>query len=151
MEFVLVHGTTQSPAGWDRLTAELGARCHSATLIDLPTSRPEWTVAVYADEAAAQPGEPAGRRVVVGHSGAGVLLPAIAAATFHSIIGCFVPADYIPFRPSREKVVKIGVDTVQTVYARWHGCRRTGQGTGTRESVTSGRSGLAPGRCRALP
>jgi hypothetical protein len=25
-EFVLVHGTTQSPAGWDRLAGALGAR-----------------------------------------------------------------------------------------------------------------------------
>jgi hypothetical protein len=38
-------------------------------------------VADYARTAATQAGEPADRRVVVGHSGAGVLLPAIAAAT----------------------------------------------------------------------
>jgi pimeloyl-ACP methyl ester carboxylesterase len=81
VEFVLVHGTTQSPAGWDRLAAALGARGHHVTAIDLPPGRPEWTVADYAREAAAQAGEPAGRRVVVGHSGAGVLLPAIADAT----------------------------------------------------------------------
>jgi hypothetical protein len=81
VEFVLVHGTTQSPGGWDQLAGVLGARGHSVTLIDLPTSQPEWTVTDYAREAAAQAGNPAGRRVVVGHSGAGVLLPAIAVAT----------------------------------------------------------------------
>ena len=81
MDFVLVHGTTQSPAGWDRLAGELSRRGHSITLIDLPVSQPGWTVADYAREAAAQSGEPAGRRVVVGHSGAGVLLPAIASTT----------------------------------------------------------------------
>jgi pimeloyl-ACP methyl ester carboxylesterase len=80
VEFVLVHGTTQSPAGWDRLAGALGARGHRVTLIDLPTGQPEWTVTDYAREAAAQAGDPAGRRVVVGHSGAGVLLPAIAGA-----------------------------------------------------------------------
>ena len=81
MEFVLVHGTTQSPAGWDRLAAALGARGHHVTAIDLPAGRPEGTVGDYAREAAAQAGELTGRRVVVGHSGAGVLLPAIADAT----------------------------------------------------------------------
>ena len=81
MEFVLVHGSTQSPAGWDRLATALGMRGHHVTAIDLPPGRPEWTVADYAREAAAQAGEPAGRRVVAGHSGAGVLLPGIADAT----------------------------------------------------------------------
>lgn len=81
MEFVLVHGSTQSPAGWDRLATALGTRGHHVTAIDLPPGRPGWTVADYAREAAAQAGAPAGRRVVAGHSGAGVLLPAIADAT----------------------------------------------------------------------
>ena len=76
-----MHGSTQSPAGWDRLASALGTCGHHVTAIDLPPGRPEWTVADYAREAAAQAGEPAGRRVVVGHSGAGVLLPAIADAT----------------------------------------------------------------------
>jgi pimeloyl-ACP methyl ester carboxylesterase len=81
VEFVLVHGSTQSPAGWDRLAAALGTRGHDVRAIDLPPGRPGWTVDDYAREASAQAGEPAGRRVVVGHSGAGVLLPAIADAT----------------------------------------------------------------------
>jgi len=80
-EFVLVHGSTQSPAGWDRLADALGTHGHHVTAVDLTPGRSEWTVADYAGQAAAQAGEPAGRRVVVGHSGAGVLLPAIAGAT----------------------------------------------------------------------
>jgi len=81
VEFILVHGTTQSPAGWDRLARALAARGHHVTAVDLPAGRPEWTVADYAGETSAQAGAPDGRRVVVGHSGAGVLLPAIADAT----------------------------------------------------------------------
>lgn len=81
MDFVLVHGSTQSPAGWDRLATALDTRGHHVRAIGLSPGRPEWTVADYAREAAAQAGEPVGRRVVVGHSGAGVLLPAIADAT----------------------------------------------------------------------
>ncbi|MBO0804746.1 MAG: alpha/beta hydrolase [Nocardiopsaceae bacterium] len=79
-EFVLVHGTTQSPAGWDPLAGELRGRGHGVIAIDMPTGEPEWTVADYARHASAQAGEPGGSRVAVGHSGAGVLLPSIAEA-----------------------------------------------------------------------
>jgi len=30
-QFILVHGTTHSPAGWDRLAAELRGRGHGVT------------------------------------------------------------------------------------------------------------------------
>ena len=94
MEFILVHGTTQSPAGWSRLAGALEARGHFVTAIDLPPNQPEWTVADYAREAATQAGEPAGHRVVVGHSGAGVLLPAISDATRASVVVWL--AAYVP-------------------------------------------------------
>lgn len=79
-EFVLVHGTTQSPVGWDLLAAELRGRGHRVTAIDLPGDEPEWAPADYASHAAAQAAGAGDRRAVVGHSGAGVLLPAIAGA-----------------------------------------------------------------------
>jgi len=79
-EFVLVHGTTQSPAGWDRLADELRGRGHGATAIDLPAGKPEWGPAGYARHAAAQASQAGDGPVVAAHSGAGVLLPAIAAA-----------------------------------------------------------------------
>jgi pimeloyl-ACP methyl ester carboxylesterase len=94
VKFILVHGSTQSPAGWDRLAGALGMRGHQVTAIDLPPGRPEWTVTDHAREAAAQAGEPAGRRIVVGHSGAGVLLPAIAEATQASAVVWL--AAYVP-------------------------------------------------------
>ena len=79
-EFVLVHGTTQSLAGWDLLAGELRKRGYNVITVDMPADEPEWTVADYASHAAVQAGEPGGSRVVVGHSGAGVLLPSIAEA-----------------------------------------------------------------------
>jgi pimeloyl-ACP methyl ester carboxylesterase len=90
-EFVLVHGTTQSPAGWDRLTGELRGRGHGATAIDLPGDEPEWTPADYARHAAAQAGK---GPVVVAHSGAGVLLPAIAG-TVSAVTAVWLAA-YVP-------------------------------------------------------
>lgn len=79
-EFVLVHGTTQSSAGWDRLADELRERGHGVTAIDLPADEPEWGPIDYARHAATRAGKAGDRPVVVGHSGAGVLLPAIAEA-----------------------------------------------------------------------
>jgi pimeloyl-ACP methyl ester carboxylesterase len=80
-EFVLVHGTTQSPAGWDRLADELRRRGHRVTAVDLPADQPQWAPADYARHVAAQADRGAdGRPVVVAHSGAGALLPAIAEA-----------------------------------------------------------------------
>ena len=102
--FVLVHGTTQSPAGWDRLAGALGTRGHDVTAIDLPVNRSEWTVADYAREAATQAGEPTDRRVVVGHSGAGVLLPAIADATRAAAVVWL--AAYVPDLADRQSMAE---------------------------------------------
>lgn len=55
-DFVLVHGTTQSPAGWDRLASELRRRGHAVIATGLPADKPEWGVADYARHAAAQAG-----------------------------------------------------------------------------------------------
>ncbi|UMP00322.1 alpha/beta fold hydrolase [Amycolatopsis sp. EV170708-02-1] len=77
MDFVLVHGTTQSPAGWDRVAKLLTATGHRPIAVDLLTPV-EPRVEGYAQHARDQyDGE---RPVVVAHSGAGVLLPAIAEA-----------------------------------------------------------------------
>jgi alpha-beta hydrolase superfamily lysophospholipase len=45
VELVLVHGSTQSPAGWDRLATALGTRGQHVAAIDLAPGRPRWTVA----------------------------------------------------------------------------------------------------------
>lgn len=79
-DFVLVHGTTQSPAGWDRLASGLRERGHTVMAVDLPPGEPEWGPADYARHAAARAGGTVDRPVAVAHSGAGALLPAIAEA-----------------------------------------------------------------------
>lgn len=80
MDFLLVHGSTQSPRGYDRLAAALHDRGHRSVSVDLPRDRPEWTAMQYADVAAAQ-AESLTEPVLVVHSAAGALAPAIAAAT----------------------------------------------------------------------
>ncbi|HET6290287.1 MAG TPA: alpha/beta hydrolase [Amycolatopsis sp.] len=77
MDFVLVHGTTQSPAAWDRVAKLLSTAGHRAIAVDLLTPA-DLPIEGYAQHAREQyAGE---RPVVVAHSASGVLLPAIAEA-----------------------------------------------------------------------
>jgi len=120
-----VHGTTQSPAGWGRLARVLSAGGHDVTAIDLPVDRPDWTVADYAREAAAQAGAPAGRRVVAAHSGAGMLLPAIAAATRASAMVWL--AAYVPdFSGGRSMAEDVTANRDVMFHPDWLGVDPTG-------------------------
>jgi pimeloyl-ACP methyl ester carboxylesterase len=79
VDVVLVHGTTQSPAGWDLLTAALADRGHRSQTVDLLAGGSDRTADGYAALAASQVSG-ASSPVVIGHSGAGLVLPAIGAA-----------------------------------------------------------------------
>jgi len=78
VDYVLLHGTAQSPAGWERLAGSLARRDHRALTVDFPVDRPDLLAADYAGIAADQVGGAVDRPVVVAHSGAGLLLPAVA-------------------------------------------------------------------------
>jgi hypothetical protein len=55
MDYVLVHGTTQSPAGWQRLAGALTRRGNRVQAVDLPTSQPELLAADYAGRSLTEP------------------------------------------------------------------------------------------------
>lgn len=76
-DFVLIHGTTQSPTGWDRLVAALDARGHRCWTVDLASSD-ELSAEGYADEVRRQVPDTVTHPVVVAHWGSGLLLPAAA-------------------------------------------------------------------------
>ncbi|HVV23907.1 MAG TPA: alpha/beta hydrolase [Pseudonocardiaceae bacterium] len=78
MDFVLVHGTTQSPAAWDRLSTLLVDRGHRAVAVDLPVDQPDLLADDYARVAAEQVADDVREPVVVAHSGGGLVLPALA-------------------------------------------------------------------------
>ncbi len=80
VRFLLVHGTTQTPDGWRLLIEELDAIGHTAATTDLARFGERASATEFGDAVAA---EQSGPRVdvVVGHSAAGLLLPAIASAT----------------------------------------------------------------------
>lgn len=76
-DFVLIHSTGQSAAGWDRLARELRIRGSNGHAIDLPNDQPELRADDYA-RITAERFSGLRRPVVVAHSGSGPLLPAIA-------------------------------------------------------------------------
>ncbi|WP_017624485.1 alpha/beta hydrolase [Nocardiopsis chromatogenes] len=78
-EYVLIHGTTQSPAGWDLLREALAQRGHTGIPVDLPGD-PALGVEDHARIAAEQTAGRVRAPVAVAHSGSGALLPAVADA-----------------------------------------------------------------------
>lgn len=76
-DFVLVHGTTQSPAGFDPLVAAL-AECGHRSVTPEVLGDPHAGVAEHVEQLAAQLPNDLARPVVLAHSAAGVLLPALA-------------------------------------------------------------------------
>ena len=93
MRFLLVHGTTQSPDGWRLLTDELVAFGHSAVTTDLARFGERMSATEYGQAVAEELSGPK-VDVVVAHSGAGLVLPAIATATDATMqvyLAAFVP------------------------------------------------------------
>jgi pimeloyl-ACP methyl ester carboxylesterase len=78
MDYVLLHGTTQSPACWDRVSAVLAARGHRAFAIDFPVDQPDLRADDYARIAMAQLPDDVHEPVVSAHSGGGLILTALA-------------------------------------------------------------------------
>jgi pimeloyl-ACP methyl ester carboxylesterase len=80
MRFLLVHGTSQSPEGWQLLINALHDAGLTAVTTDLARFGHQLSTAQYGQAVAA---EWSGTTVdvVVAHSGSGLLLPAIASAT----------------------------------------------------------------------
>ena len=76
-DVVLLHGTTQSPQGWQLLVTELARRGHRAHTPDLPSG--DHSADDYAALVAQQLPPGITRPVVVAHSGAGLLLSTVAA------------------------------------------------------------------------
>ncbi|TDC74728.1 alpha/beta hydrolase [Actinomadura sp. 7K507] len=90
---MLLHGTTQTPGGWDRLVDALRDLGHRALTVDL-TSDDELDAGGYAETVAAKVPGDLDAPVVVAHSGAGVILPAVArrlGAARQVWLAAFVP------------------------------------------------------------
>ena len=91
MRVCLIHGSTQSPHGWDLLVKELMAWGVEVTAVDLPVVSKG--AAFFAEEVARQmpQGEPP---VVVAHSMAGLVLPVVPE--FMKVAGLVYLAAVVP-------------------------------------------------------
>jgi hypothetical protein len=79
-DFVLVHGTTQSAAGWNLLIDELGGRGHRGLAVNLHDEDPGSTLSDLAAKGQSQLPPDVSAPIVVAHSGSGILLPAVGDA-----------------------------------------------------------------------
>jgi alpha-beta hydrolase superfamily lysophospholipase len=96
--FVLVHSPLVGPLTWRSVAAELRRRGYAAVVPDLRASEtpdpPYWRQHVAAAVAALDGTDATRSLILVGHSGGGVLLPAIAAAAGRPVAAyLFVDAD----------------------------------------------------------
>jgi Alpha/beta hydrolase family len=105
MEFVSVHGTTQSAAGFGLLTERLCARGHRSVAVELPGDAPHLMIAEYAAIAAEQAAH-LDHPIAVAHSAGGLLLPAaVGALKARRLVwlGALVP-DLVDGRSTREQI-----------------------------------------------
>lgn len=117
----MLHGTTQSPTGWERLNAALAARGHQCQSVDLTKVAADSPAVVYAEDLAEKLGVTS--PVVVAHSGSGLLLPLIARA-LHAIHQVFLAA-WIP-NGKQSLIAELDVDPTGIFHGDWRGKDPTG-------------------------
>lgn len=121
MDFVLVHGTTQSPSGWDRVVDGLTARGHRAFAVDLPDDEPECVADDYARMVADQ--VDVSDPVVVAHSGGGLVLPAVGRrlGARHLVWLAAVVPDFAGGRSLLEQIAAERDTMFGPEWPRWNG------------------------------
>lgn len=116
---VLVHGTTQSSSGFRRLITSLEHRGHRTVAVDVPSGAAS-TAEEYARLLAAQ--IPAGfdRPILVAHSAAGLLMPALARKldADHQVWLAAAVADYVG---RRSLLTEIEQDPLDVFNTEWVG------------------------------
>lgn len=118
-DIVLVHGTTQSAAGFAPLLDALDQAGHRAFCVDVPSGAAT-SAAGYADLLAPQVPDTFRQPVILAHSAAGLLLPALARRldARHQIWLAAAVADYAGRRSLLEEVQ---VDPTAVFHAEWVG------------------------------
>lgn len=141
-DVVLIHGSTQSPSGFDGLASALRSRGHRVLLADLPTDEPTWTATRFAEVVAGQHLRHVDAPIVVAHSASGLLLPSIGSAlgARHQVWMAAAVPDFVGRRSLMEELGSeptkvfnpewVGVDPtadpVLATYLLFHDCRLAG-------------------------
>jgi hypothetical protein len=99
--FVLVHSPLVGPFTWSRVADELAARGVTVTVPTLPEDHlaPYWRL--HAEAVASQVADAVGPLVLVGHSGACPLLPAIGAAGGGTVSAYVLVDGDLPLAPGK--------------------------------------------------
>lgn len=118
-DIVLVHGTTQSAAGFAWLVTALERAGHRSVCLDVPSAAAT-TAARYADLLASQVPADLDRPIVVAHSAAGLILPALARRlnARHQVWLAATVADY---RGQRSLLEELRHDPSAVFRAEWLG------------------------------
>lgn len=116
---MLVHGSTQSAAGFWRLTEALARRGHRALTVEVPSAAADTSIG-YAELLAAQLPSDLHRPVITGHSAAGLLLPALAERldATHLVWLAAAVADYAS---GRSLLDEIRADPTAVFHEEWIG------------------------------
>jgi hypothetical protein len=118
-EVVLVPGTTQSAAGFWRLTEALQRRGHRVLTVDVPSAAAASSIE-YAELLAAQLPDELHRPVLAAHSAAGLLLPALAERldAYHQV---WVAAAVPDYHAGRSLLYEIRADPTAVFHPEWIG------------------------------
>jgi predicted alpha/beta hydrolase family esterase len=118
-DVVLVHGSTQSAAGFWRLTEALSGRGHRALTVEVPSAAATASTA-YAELLTAQLPADLHRPVIAAHSAAGLLLPALAERldAAHLVWLAAAVADYAG---GRSLLDEIRADPTAVFHEEWIG------------------------------
>jgi pimeloyl-ACP methyl ester carboxylesterase len=119
VDIVLVHGTTQSAAGFQPLVEALAERGHRAVTVDVPSAAAT-TAEDYAVLLADQVPDDLDRPVIAAHSASGLLMPALARRldARHQVWLAAAVADYAG---RRSLLTEIRQDPTAVAHQEWLG------------------------------
>ena len=106
--FIFVHGGFGSPAELAPTVPYLEAKGHRVVNVDLPSERPNATLADYANAVVQAMAGTSGPRILVAHSAGGATIPLVAAQT--AVDRLIYAAAIVP-RPGQSIYEAIGPDT----------------------------------------
>lgn len=118
-DVVLVHGTTQSPTGFDPLIAALDQRGYRGLAPQLHPS-PTGTAATHADQLADQLPPDLHRPAVLAHSAAGLLLP-VLARRLDAVAQIWLAAAIPDYQGGRSLITELRADPEAVFNSEWLG------------------------------
>ena len=148
MDFLLIHSPLVGPTTWRWVAAALSAAGHDAVLPDLRSSAVAGKPQSFVDEAVSSTPSDWSRPVVVGHSGAGFLLPSIVErldAAHAVFVDAGLPPDRSPASAGADILDRLRALAVDGTLPKWS----TWWGPDVMRALVPDDTRRATSRCRA--